>query len=69
MFEKRLVVLETQLAFQERTIKDLSDELYEQQQEIQRLHSHCNALDKQVKSFLETSMGNSTIVNEKPPHY
>jgi SlyX protein len=69
MSEERLVEIETRIAFQERTIKDLNDVLCEQQQEIDRLGSICDALVKRVKEVLEFTPGIDAPANEKPPHY
>ena len=69
MSEERLMEIETKIAFQERTIKDLNDVLCEQQQEIERLGSICNALVKRVKELSEFTPGIDTPANEKPPHY
>ena len=69
MSEERLVEIETKIAFQEQTIKDLNDVLYEQQQEIERLGSVCDALVKRVKEFSELISGIDAPANEKPPHY
>jgi len=59
----RLEDLETKLAFQEKAIRELNDVIYEQQKQIDRLVSLCDAL---VRSGLETGPGPA---NEKPPHY
>ncbi len=69
MSEERLVEIETRIAFQERTIKDLNDVLCEQQQEIERLGSICDALVKRVKEVSEFTQGIYAPANEKPPHY
>ena len=69
MSEDRLVEIETKLAFQEQTIEDLNDVLYEQQQEIERLGAICDALVKRVKELSEVTPGIDAPVNEKPPHY
>ena len=69
MSEERLVEIETRIAFQERTIKDLNDVLCEQQQEIDRLGSICDALVKRVKEVSEFTPGIDAPANEKPPHY
>ena len=42
--------IETKIAFQEQTIKNLNDVLCEQLQEIERLDSICDALVKRVKN-------------------
>ncbi len=69
MSEKRLVEIETKIAFQELTIKDLNDVLCKQQQEIERLGSICDALVKRVKELSEFTPGIDAPANEKPPHY
>lgn len=69
MNEDRLLEIETKLAFQEKTIKELNDELYSQQQEIERLKSICDTLAKHYKALSEISMGSDGPANEKPPHY
>ena len=69
MSEERLVEIETKIAFQEQTIKDLNDVVYEQQQEIERLGSICDALVKRIKELSEFAPGIEPPANEKPPHY
>ena len=69
MIEERLVEIETKIAFQEQTIMDLNDVVYEQQKEIQRLRSICDALMKNIKEFSGSTSGSSAPANEKPPHY
>ena len=69
MSEERLVKIETKSAFQEQTIKDLSDVLFEQQQEIERLGAICGALVKRVKELSEFIPGIDAPSDEKPPHY
>jgi len=62
MDEERLIRIETQLAFQEQTIKDLNDVLYAQQLEIDRLTKRIEELAKSLPPMEEPA-------NEKPPHY
>jgi SlyX protein len=69
MSEDRLVEIETKIAFQEKTIKDLSDALYEQQQEIERIGDTCSLLVKRLKEISEATLGIDAPANEKPPHY
>jgi len=69
MSEERLVEIEIKIAFQEQTIKDLNDVVYEQQKEIQRLGSICDALVNKIKEFSRFTPGSSAPANEKPPHY
>jgi SlyX protein len=67
--EDRLVNMETKIAFQEKTIKDLNDALYEQQKEIERIGDICNSLVKRVKELSGITLGIDAPANEKPPHY
>jgi len=69
MSEERLVEIETKIAYHEQTIKDLNEEVYQQQQAIERLGSICDALVKRVKEFSELAPGIAAPANEKPPHY
>ena len=69
MSEERLVEIETKITFQEQTIKDLNDVLCEQQQEIERLGSICDALVKRFKRLSEFTPGIDAPANEKPTHY
>ena len=69
MDKERLLEIETKIAFQEKMIKDLDDELYKQQQEVKRIGSLCSALVKRVKEFSEFIPGIDAAADEKPPHY
>lgn len=69
MSEDRLMEIETKIAFQELTIKELNDVLYQQQQEMEKLASICDFLVKQVKELSKLTPGNDAPANEKPPHY
>jgi SlyX protein len=69
MESDRILNIEAKLAFQEKTIKDLHDELYAQQQEIEHLKSLCNVLVKQYKTVSDVALGSDGPANEKPPHY
>jgi len=69
MSEERLVKIETKIAYQEKIIKDLNDVICEQQQEIERIGSLCDALVKRVKEISGLTMGIDAPANEKPPHY
>ena len=69
MSEERLVEIETKIAYHEQTLKDLNGVVYEQQQEIEKLRSICDALVKRVKEFSEYAPGIGAPANEKPPHY
>ena len=69
MSEDRLVEIETKIAFQEKTIEDLNDVLFEQQKEIERLGDICDVLVKRIKALAEITPGIDAPSNEKPPHY
>ncbi len=65
--EQRLIDLETRIAYQDDTIQTLSDELYRQQQELERLQQLCNLM---LQRLQDITMGASDgSVDEKPPHY
>ncbi|MBI5739099.1 MAG: SlyX family protein [Nitrospirae bacterium] len=64
MNEDRLSNIEAKIAFQENTIKDLSDAVYDQQKQI-------TTLKETVKRLIDriiVSPGED-IKDEKPPHY
>ena len=68
MNEDRLVEIETKLAFQENTIKDLSDAIYSQQKQIENINKTLKLLVDQVDdSSVISPRGN--LKDEKPPHY
>ncbi len=69
MDEERLIDIETKIAFQERTIKELNDVVYDQQKQIDALNDVSNALAGKMKELFETLTGNKAPANEKPPHY
>ncbi|MBI4848810.1 MAG: SlyX family protein [Nitrospirae bacterium] len=68
MNEDRLTDIETKMAFQENTIKDLSDTVYDQQKQI-------DALKETLKRLIDQIMGPSimspgrNLKDERPPHY
>ena len=68
MNEDRLVEIETKMAFQENTIKDLSDAVYSQQKQIDALNKTIKQLVDQIDdSSVISPRGN--LKDEKPPHY
>ncbi len=68
MNEERLIELETRIAFQEQTIKTLSDVMYEQQKKIDELANLYTSLEKDSKKQDEPSP-KTNLIHEKPPHY
>ncbi len=69
MDEERWIDIETKIAFQERTIKELNDVVYEQQKQIDKLNDVSNDLADKIRELFETSTGIKAPANEKPPHY
>ena len=68
MNEDRLVEIETKIAFQENTIKDLSDTVYNQQKQINTLNETLKHLIDQIEESSIISFGRN-LKDEKPPHY
>jgi len=68
MNEDRLVDIETKIAFQENTIKDLSDTVYDQQKQIDALNETLKHLIDQIRDSSIMSPGRN-LKDEKPPHY
>lgn len=66
--QARIEALETRNAYQEATIQDLSDRIYEHQQTIDRLERRLEALADKVKGL---ASGETAPLpeNERPPHY
>lgn len=69
MDENRLMDIETKLAYQEKTIKELNDVVCEQQKEIERLSAVCDKLVKMGREQARMLAGVDAPANEKPPHY
>ena len=68
MSEERLINIETKVAFQEDQIEALNKTVYQQQQQLERLESICEALARQLRALSEA--GNEGIsAHERPPHY
>ena len=64
--ETRLMDLETRIAHQDKSINDLSDEIYRQQKLIEQLETTCKYLLDQSR---QSAAAGSTNDDEKPPHY
>ena len=68
MNEDRLVEIETTIAFQEHTIKDLCDTVYNQQKQIDILENSLRQLIDQVMDSTIISPERN-LKDEIPPHY
>ena len=66
MTEKRIIELESRLAYQEDTILVLNKMVFEQQQRIEKLELAYRGLAERTME-LSTLAGKS--LDEKPPHY
>jgi len=64
--ETRLVDLEGRIAHQDQAINDLSNEIYQQQKQIEQLEATCKYLLEQAQ---QSPAPDDTQVDEKPPHY
>jgi SlyX protein len=63
--EQRFVILETKLAYQEKTLADLNDVIVEQANEIRELRRRLEGLER----FAKEHLGAPSLPSEKPPHY
>ncbi|MEN8822194.1 MAG: SlyX family protein [Abyssibacter sp.] len=68
MTEARLETLETLLAHQDETLRQLNDALYQQQQQIQALRNELDALRHRVEAA-EQPAPDAVPGHELPPHY
>ena len=66
--EEHIAELQTQLAFQEDSIQQLSDALYKQQQRADDMERQLEHLRNQIEKVKDTEP-NRVLDNEVPPHY
>jgi len=64
--EQRIDELEARLAEQDRSILELSDEVYRQQRQITKLEAEVQRLAERLKTQPQPAAGNAP---EIPPHY
>lgn len=69
MDEERLIDIETKLAYQEKTIKDLNDVVCEQQKAIETLENGYQKLTRFFNEHVRMNSGIDGPADEKPPHY
>lgn len=68
MMEKRIIELESKLAFQEESISELNTVIIDQQNQLDILRMKLDSLNLRLQAVSETS----TVSEEKeppPPHY
>jgi SlyX protein len=66
--DDRIIELESRLAYQEYVIQELSDLVYAQQKQIQKLESTLQKMSSQIREMLDYQSSNE-IPDEPPPHY
>jgi SlyX protein len=67
MTEDRITNLEIKLSFTEDLIDQLNQTIYKQQQQIEFLYRELKSIKEQASSG--ESAGNSSPIDEIPPHY
>ena len=66
--EDRFIDIEIKLAHQEHLVESLSQRVYEQQQQIDKLEQMCAALAQHVRDQAQSG-GGGALAHEPPPHY
>jgi SlyX protein len=66
--DHRITELEIKVAFLEDTIKQLDDEVYRQQRQIERLETLCARLAQDMQAMADR-VGPASTEQEIPPHY
>lgn len=69
MTDKRLMTIESKLAYQESTILDLNDVIFDQQQQIDKLETICRELLLRLSDVAESLDVAKSGQDEIPPHY
>lgn len=65
---ERLDKIEERLAFQEMSTQELSDEIYRQQQQVDKLTGLIERLNDKLQTLADDG-GTGSAIDEKPPHY
>lgn len=68
MSDSRLEKIETKIVFLEDSVQELSNTIYAQQKEIDRLRALCESLAGYVRDLVQAG-GEGPAGNERPPHY
>ncbi len=68
MTEKRIITLETKLAYQEDLIQSLDETVFEQQKRLDQLEAAYRYLLVQTQEQSENAPADKAV-DEKPPHY
>jgi SlyX protein len=67
--KKKMIDLETRLAFQEDTLNALNDIVTQQQLQIDRLEKTSKSLVDRIRNLSTIMNSGDEYVDEKPPHY
>lgn len=67
--DTRFEDLEAKVAYQEHTIQELNDTIFQQQKDIDELRATCKILVERYRELAATNAGPASPVDEKPPHY
>ncbi|RUO29385.1 hypothetical protein CWE12_10425 [Aliidiomarina sedimenti] len=67
--EKRMMDLESQLAFQEETIEQLNQLVAEQNHELATFKRHLQLLAGRLSQIKDQQSEDTNPVDERPPHY
>ena len=65
--EERLMEVESRLTFQEEGIQSLSELVYAQQLQLERLENSFNLLSQRLQDAAQSEQ--AKVVDEPPPHY
>ncbi|MDD5034030.1 MAG: SlyX family protein [Methylococcaceae bacterium] len=67
--DRRLIEIETKLAFQEEAIQTLNEVLCGQQKQIAQMEVTIKLLIDRIKQLLADAETHNKPVDERPPHY
>lgn len=69
MIDRRLVDIETKLAFQEDTLQALNHVVCRQREQIDQLELTCRLLLARIQELAANLDGPKPVEEERPPHY
>ncbi|MDD2558670.1 MAG: SlyX family protein [Desulfuromonadaceae bacterium] len=69
MPEKRIIELESRIAFQEYQLSELNDQIADQQKQILELKSVLKTIVERITTSSGGSFSAEHSVDERPPHY
>lgn len=71
MNEEKIIDLETRITYQDDTLQELSDIIYQQQKQIDQLNKMMELMLGKLQDISQNQSGSQSthIADEKPPHY